>query len=78
VHYYGVVTHTDASNIQIPNNLVRQQFFDRLSKLTLSYNNDITRFIEDEEGNAAALQRALVKFSTEYFQFHMMMQQNHH
>jgi len=65
MHYYGVITHFDATSIQIPNKLVREQFFLKLSLLTQSFIGGVTHFVYG--GDTKALQAVLVQFSKNCF-----------
>jgi len=64
MYYYGVVTHNNDTSIRIPNQLVKEQFFDKLAKITSGYIADMQSFVD---GEAGALQRALRKFSAQHF-----------
>jgi len=65
MHYYGVITHSDATSVRIPNQVVREQFFFKLSLLTQSFMGDVTHFVYG--GDTKALQDALRKFSANCF-----------
>jgi len=66
MYYYGVVTWSNVDGrLQIPNKLVKDQFFDRLQALTMVHVKSLFSFFDSND--PSSLQNVLRKFSKEHF-----------
>lgn len=64
-----MVTWADTDHVRIPNLLVNDQFFQRLQKLTKSYQQDLSYFLNKR--NFTSLEGVLRRFTQEHFSLTM-------